>query len=43
MADAAMMSPKLQVYDLGNAAMPALQGALTTTATGLPPRYVSWY
>jgi hypothetical protein len=42
-AEGDMKAPKLHVFDLSNPAMVTLQTSLTTSAGGLPPRYLSWY
>jgi hypothetical protein len=43
LADGDAKMPRLHVFDLSNPAAITLQTSLTTSAGGLPPRYVSWY
>jgi hypothetical protein len=42
-ADAAPGAPKLHLFDLTDPGAPTLETSLTSSATGLPPKYLSWY
>jgi hypothetical protein len=42
-ADGDAKTPKTHIFDISNPAMINLWTSLTTSAGGLPPRYVAWY
>jgi hypothetical protein len=42
-ADGDAKTPKTHIFDVSNPAMITLQTSLTTSAGGLPPRYIAWY